>query len=120
MSRQTSPHFRCERRAFCLRDPPHVSLHGEKKLSQGFVSSHARIQMGRGPHLVEFVSHDHLYGQRGRVLAFFELQRDGVEGFAICHVVNWSLIRQDTHILANYLIVSFCVYAPSMMPCVPR
>ena len=97
-----------------------MSLHGEKKLSQGFMSSHTRIQMGRGPHLIEFVSHNHLYSQRGHVLVFFELQHDGIKGFAICHMVNWSLIQQDMHILVNYLIVSFCIYTPSMMPCVPQ
>ena len=63
------------------------------------MSTHACIQIGQGnPHLVGFVSHDHLHGQRGRVLAaFFEPPRDGVEGFAICHVVDWFVDTGHTY-----------------------
>jgi len=67
-----------------------------------------RVRGGGGDtHLVGFISHDHLYGQRGSVFAaLFEPPRDGVEGFAICHVVDWLL---NTSIFSKPLSFHFCV-----------
>jgi hypothetical protein len=52
-----------------------------------------RVGGRRGPiltHLIGLVSYDHLYGQRGSVLAALrEPPRDGVEGRAIGHVVDY-------------------------------